>query len=71
MSTAMIEEQCTIAELAKQLKVSHEKARQMVKDEPGVLVFQGPPQKGKRPKAMYRIPRSVVERILRRSANPS
>jgi hypothetical protein len=66
-----IEEQYTIKEVAGMLKASMEKTRLIVKDEPGVLRFFAPARRGVRPKAMYRIPASVVERILRRSANPS
>ena len=71
---AMIEQYFTIKELAERLKTSSSKTRLMVKDEPGVLCILPEPSLGKkktRPKAMYRIPESVVERILRRSANPA
>ena len=70
----MIEQYFTIKELAERLKTSLEKTRLMVKDEPGVLRILPEPSHGKtktRPKPMYRIPESVVERILRRSANPA
>jgi hypothetical protein len=70
----MIEQYFTIKELAERLKTSLEKTRLMVKDEPGVLRILPEPTHGKtktRPKTMYRIPESVVERILRRSANPA
>jgi len=70
----MIEQYFTIKELAERLKTSTEKTRQMIKDEPGVLRILPEPSHGKtktRPKTMYRIPESVVERILRRSANPA
>ena len=71
---AMIEQYFTINELAERLKTSLEKTRLMVKDEPGVLRIVPETtgaKKKSRPKAMYRIPESVIERILRRSANPA
>lgn len=68
----MIEKHYTINELAELLAMSFERTRLLVKDEPGVLRF---PSEGKarRPgrRTMYRIPESVVQRILRRSANPA
>jgi len=70
----MIEQYYTIKELAERLKTSPSKTRLMIKDEPGVLRILPEPSRGKRktrPKTMYRIPESVVERILRRSANPA
>jgi hypothetical protein len=70
----MIEQYFTIKELAERLKTSLEKTRLKIKDEPGVLCILPEPSHGKtktRPKTMYRIPESVVERILRRSANPA
>ena len=70
----MIEQYFTINDLAEILKTSLEKTRLMIKDEPGVLRILPAPSHGKtktRPKTMYRIPESVVERILRRSANPA
>ena len=70
----MIEQYFTIKELAERLKTSLEKTRLMVKDEPGVLRILPEPSHGKtktRPKTMYRIPESVIERIVRRSANPA
>jgi hypothetical protein len=68
----MIEKHYTIHELSDMLSISLEKARQLVKDEPGVLRFT-PPCKGGKParRTMYRIPESVVQRVLRRSANPA
>jgi hypothetical protein len=69
---AMIEKHYTIAELAEVLNISLERTRQLVMDEPGVLKFS-PEHEGGRPtrRTMYRIPDSVVQRILRRSANPA
>jgi hypothetical protein len=68
----MIEKHYTIAELAEVLSISLERTRQLVMDEPGVLKF-APECKGGKParRTMYRIPESVVQRILRRSANPA
>jgi hypothetical protein len=66
----MIEKHWTINELASLLSMSFERCRQLVKDEPGVLRFT---VEEKRPgrRTMYRIPESVVQRILRRCANPA
>ena len=64
------EKHYTINELAAMLNMSLERTRQLVKDEPGVLRFVSA-SVGKRSRTMYRIPESVVQRILRRSANPA
>ena len=68
----MIEKHYTINELCELLNMSFERTRQLVMDEPGVLRFM-PHGKTNRPgrRTMYRIPESVVQRILRRSANPA
>ena len=69
--TIQIEKQYTINELCDLLNMSFSTVRLLIKDEPGVLKFhannRGP---GKRVRTMYRIPESVVCRIIRRSANP-
>jgi hypothetical protein len=71
----MIERHYTINDLSELLQTSLSKTRLMVKDEPGVLRILPKPPVGRkrmpREKIMYRIPQSVVERILRRSANPA
>jgi hypothetical protein len=68
----MIEKHYTIGELAERLQMSLERTRLLVKDEPGVLRFTAERNDRKQPRrAMYRIPESVVERILRRSSNPA
>jgi hypothetical protein len=67
----MLERHYTIAELAGILNMSFERTRQLVKDEPGVLRFAPRPEALGRSRIMYRIPESVVQRILRRSANPA
>ena len=68
----MIERHFTINELSELLNMSFERTRQLVKDEPGVLRF-APEGKASKPgrRTMYRIPETVVQRILRRSANPA
>jgi hypothetical protein len=68
----MIEKHFTINELSELLNMSFERTRQLVKNEPGVLRF-APARKSSKPgrRTMYRIPESVVQRILRRSANPA
>ena len=68
----MIEKHYTIAELSEVLSISLERTRQLVMDEPGVLKFAPESKKGKPARrTMYRIPESVVQRILRRCANPA
>lgn len=65
MPTAEIEQHITIAELAEKLSLCVEKTRLMVKDEPGVRKFQLPESK----RTFYRIPVSVVDRMLKRVTN--
>jgi hypothetical protein len=62
-------ERCfTITELTGPLHMSYGRVLQLIRTEPGVLCFtHGSP--GRRRRVMYRIPASVVERIIRRSAN--
>lgn len=67
----MIEQHYTINELTGLLNMSFERTRQLVKDEPGVLRFTPESAGKRRTRTMYRIPESVVQRILRRSANPT
>lgn len=68
----MIEKHYTINEVSELLNMSFERTRQLVKDEPGVLRFSAEGQTNKpRRRTMYRIPESVLQRILRRSANPA
>ena len=64
----MIEKHYTISELSELLNMSFERARLLIKDEPGVLRFSA---RAKARRLMYRIPESVVQRILRRTANPN
>lgn len=65
-------EKCyTINEFRNLLKMSFSTALLLVKDEPDVLRFHTSKcGKGKRTRTMYRIPESVVQRIIRRNANP-
>lgn len=67
----VIEKHYTINELAKRLTMSFERTRQLVMDEPGVLRIAAQTHGERRTRTMYRIPESVIERILRRSANPA
>jgi hypothetical protein len=68
----MIEKHYTINEVSELLNMSFERTRQLVKDEPGVLRFSAGGKTNKpRRRTMYRIPESVLQRILRRSANPA
>ena len=55
----------TIRDVAKELNMSYSKARDLIKNEPGVLVFSN----GKR--KMRRVPPEVFGRIVRRSMNPT
>lgn len=68
-----LEKYFTINELCKLLSMSFERVRQLVMFEPGVVVI--PPHDAhspdRRTRRMYRIPTSVVERIIRRCANPA
>lgn len=66
-----IEKQYTINELCDLLNMSFSTVRLLVKDEPGVLKFHT--SKGvtaSRTRTMYRVPESVVQRIIRRNTNP-
>ena len=56
----------TLAEAATELHVSVTTARRLFRGEPGVNMIRTP---GSR-RAIMRIPRSVIERIRRRTANP-
>lgn len=67
LTTQMIEEQYfTIKQVAERLGMSLEKIRQLVMHEPGVLRLHG--TSGTR--FTYRVPVSVLERIIHRSTNP-
>jgi len=68
---AQIERHYTINELSELLSMSFERTRQLVKDEPGVLRFAPQKSGGGTRRTMYRIPESVAQRIIRRSANPA
>ncbi len=54
----------SVAQLARRCNISVEKARQTVKDEPGVICW------GSARKRMYRIPPHIADRIERRITNP-
>lgn len=51
------------SEVAENWGLSVEMIRRLFQVEPGVLVFQGPARKGKRPYKTIRIPRSVLDRV--------
>jgi hypothetical protein len=67
----MIEKHYTIKQVSALLQISLERTRQMVMAEPGVLRIA--PAAGGRParRYMWRIPQSVLERILKRNSNPA
>ena len=67
-----VEKYFTIKELLEPLNMSFERLRQLFMYEPDVVVI--PPHGARldrRTKRMYRIPAKVVERVLRRCANPA
>jgi hypothetical protein len=68
--TPAIEKHYTIKDLCNLLSMSFERVRQLVMNEPGVVVLAPATPNKRRTRKMYRIPESVVHRILRRSANP-
>jgi hypothetical protein len=63
----------TIKEIATMLCFGRDKVRLLIKDEPGVLKFPEITggKKSRDARIDYRVPADVLERILRRSANPS
>jgi hypothetical protein len=72
-----IEKHYTINDLTDLLSMSFERVRQLIMHEPGVLVIPPATPKGlsgrrtnNRTRNSYRIPASVLQRIMRRYANP-
>lgn len=66
-----VEKHYTITELCELLQMSFSTVRLLIKDEPGVLKFQTSKRcAAKRARTMYRIPESVLQRIIRRRSNP-
>ena len=65
----MLEKYYTIGEIAEMLRLSFERTRQLIMGEPGVLRFEAQTN-SKRHRRTYRIPESVLQRILRRSLIP-
>lgn len=55
-----------LKEAARVLNVSYSTARRLLRNEPNVYPLRTPGSK----RPIVRIPRSVIERLLRRSANP-
>jgi|SRR5271156_6750930 len=66
-----LEKHYTINDLCDLLSMSFERVRQLVMNEPGVVVLPPNAPSKRRTRKMYRIPESVVQRILRRSTNPA
>jgi len=58
----------TLAEIAAMWRISHEKARRLFHNEPGVIRFHGPENRT-REYNTYRIPESVARRVRRRLMN--
>ena len=67
----------TLAQVAKELQLSHERTRKLFEREPGVIVIAGPGEgtgysggrKRSKARNTYRVPRSVVLRVLNRMKN--
>jgi AraC-like DNA-binding protein len=57
----------TIAEVAAMTGFSKQTVTRLFEKEPGVLILERPDQKHKRRYRSIRIPRSVYERVIRRS----
>lgn len=58
----------TLAEIASRWSISHEKARRLFHNEPGVVRFHGP-ENSTREYNTYRIPESVATRVRLRMMN--
>ena len=58
----------TLAEIAAMWQISHEKARRLFHNEPGVICIHGP-EKTARGYNSYRIPESVARRVRLRLMN--
>jgi hypothetical protein len=56
----------TIQEVAAIFRLSHDKARRLFRNEPGVMAIPGPSGRY----VSYRIPAEVVERVRVRLSNP-
>jgi hypothetical protein len=63
---AIYEPYLTPADVAKILKVSHDRARRLVRNDPRVIILPGPGGPGTRRYETIRIPRPVFEDLLRR-----
>lgn len=60
----------TLAEVAAMWNISHEKARRLFQNEPGVLRFTQRSAFGRREYSSYRVPESVARRVRLRLLNP-
>ena len=70
--TAPIEKHYKIKYLCDRLSLSYERVRQLVMNEPGVVVLPPTtPQSKRRTRNTYLIPEGVILRILRRCTNPA
>lgn len=65
------EQYFSVSQFAAMLSISYTKALGMVMREPGVVVIPPEAKAGVRAKRMYRIPQSVVDRLLKRLCNPA
>jgi len=63
---APAERHYTPSEVAALWCLNVETIRKLFQDEPGVVVFQAPVKKGRRPYKTIRIPQSVLERVYKR-----
>ncbi len=59
----------TIAEVAELLSLSRAATTKLFEDEPGTLILERPERMHKRGYRSIRIPRAVLERVLRRLSN--
>jgi hypothetical protein len=58
----------SLAEIAVMWRISHEKARRLFHNEPGVICFHGP-ENSTREYNTYRVPESVARRVRLRLMN--
>jgi hypothetical protein len=59
----------TVKEVARILRYSEDKVREIFADEPGVFVERSPGTKYKRAYTTLRIPDTVLQRVIRRMSN--
>jgi hypothetical protein len=60
----------TVAQIASMWQLSTDTIQRLFQDEPGVVTLGNKNPRGKRKRVTLRIPRAVMERVKKRSANP-